>query len=65
MAERQGFEPWVPLPGQLISSQLHSTTLAPLREEQILTTQAINVKGICGVWIKFNSGKFVCDEKIQ
>jgi hypothetical protein len=32
MAERQGFEPWVPLPGQLISSELRSATLAPLQE---------------------------------
>ncbi len=31
MAERVGFEPTVRLPAQLISSQSHSTTLAPLR----------------------------------
>ena len=31
MAERQGFEPWVPLGTHLISSQAHSTALAPLR----------------------------------
>jgi hypothetical protein len=30
MAEREGFEPPVRLPGQLISSQPHSTTLPPL-----------------------------------
>ena len=32
MAEREGFEPPVRLPVQLISSQPHSTTLPPLRE---------------------------------
>ena len=31
MAERVGFEPTVPLPVRLISSQVHSTTLPPLR----------------------------------
>ena len=30
LAERQGFEPWVPLPGQLISSESDSAALAPL-----------------------------------
>ncbi len=30
MAERQGFEPWVPLRAHRISSAAHSTTLAPL-----------------------------------
>lgn len=31
MAERVGFEPTVPLTVRLISSQVHSTTLPPLR----------------------------------
>ncbi|ABF07582.1 hypothetical protein Rmet_0696 [Cupriavidus metallidurans CH34] len=31
MAERVGFEPTVPSPVRLISSQVHSTTLPPLR----------------------------------
>ena len=31
LAERVGFEPTVPLPVRLISSQVHSTTLPPLR----------------------------------
>ena len=31
MAERQGFEPWVPLPGQLLSRQPRSATPASLR----------------------------------
>ena len=33
MAERVGFEPTVPLTVRLISSQVHSTTLPPLRTE--------------------------------
>ena len=36
MAERVGFEPTVPLTVRLISSQVHSTTLPPLRTEQQL-----------------------------
>ena len=31
LAERQGFEPWVPARTHLISSQAHSAALAPLR----------------------------------
>lgn len=31
MAERQGFEPWVPSRARRISSAVHSTTLPPLR----------------------------------
>ena len=31
VAERQGFEPWVPARALLISSQAHSSTLAPLQ----------------------------------
>ena len=31
VAERQGFEPWVPARTHLISSQAHSAALAPLR----------------------------------
>ena len=31
LAEREGFEPSVVLPLRLISSQVHSTTLPPLR----------------------------------
>jgi hypothetical protein len=31
LAERVGFEPTVPSPVRLISSQVHSTTLPPLR----------------------------------
>jgi hypothetical protein len=31
LAEREGFEPSVRLPVRLISSQVHSTTLPPLR----------------------------------
>ena len=31
LAEREGFEPSVMLPPRLISSQVHSTTLPPLR----------------------------------
>src|SRR5690606_27439987 len=31
MAEREGFEPPVPFPAHLISSQAHSATLSPLR----------------------------------
>ena len=31
MAEREGFEPPVELPPRLISSQVHSATLPPLR----------------------------------
>jgi hypothetical protein len=31
MAERQGFEPWVPLPARRISSAVLSTTQPPLR----------------------------------
>ena len=33
MAEKEGFEPPVELPLQLISSQSHSTTLALLRQK--------------------------------
>ncbi len=33
LAERVGFEPTVPLTVRLISSQVHSTTLPPLRIE--------------------------------
>ena len=33
LAERVGFEPTVPLTVRLISSQVHSTTLPPLRTE--------------------------------
>ena len=33
LAEREGFEPSVPLTVRLISSQVHSTTLPPLRTE--------------------------------
>jgi hypothetical protein len=33
MAEREGFEPSVPLPVRRISSAVHSTTLPPLRED--------------------------------
>ena len=36
MAEREGFEPSVPLPAHLISSQAHSATLSPLRAEKLL-----------------------------
>ena len=36
MAEREGFEPPVELPPRLISSQVHSTTLPPLREETVV-----------------------------
>ena len=36
MAEREGFEPSVPLIVRLISSQVHSTTLPPLRTEDQL-----------------------------
>ena len=36
MAERVGFEPTVPLTVRLISSQVHSTTLPPLRVNQII-----------------------------
>ena len=32
LAERQGFEPWGQLPGQLLSRQLHSATLPPLQK---------------------------------
>ena len=32
-AEREGFEPPVPVTGHLISNQAHSTTLTPLRKE--------------------------------
>jgi hypothetical protein len=32
LAERVGFEPTVPLTVRLISSQVHSTTLPPLRD---------------------------------
>ena len=32
LAERQGFEPWVPSRVRRISSAVHSTTLPPLRE---------------------------------
>ena len=35
MAERQGFEPWVPARTHLISSQAHSAALAPLRAAQL------------------------------
>ncbi len=31
LAERQGFEPWVPFQVHRISSATHSTTLAPLQ----------------------------------
>ena len=34
MAEREGFEPPVELPPRLISSQVHSATLPPLRGAQ-------------------------------
>ena len=34
MAERVGFEPTVVLPLRLISSQVHSTTLPPLRDSK-------------------------------
>ena len=36
MAEKVGFEPTVRLPVRLISSQVHSTTLPPLRESAII-----------------------------
>ena len=36
LAERVGFEPTVPLTVRLISSQVHSTTLPPLRTEMQL-----------------------------
>jgi hypothetical protein len=36
LAERVGFEPTVPLTVRLISSQVHSTTLPPLRTEEQL-----------------------------
>ncbi len=36
MAEREGFEPSVLLLVRLISSQVHSTTLPPLRTEKKL-----------------------------
>ena len=35
LAERVGFEPTVRLPVRLISSQVHSTTLPPLRDQKI------------------------------
>ena len=34
LAEREGFEPSVGLPLRLISSQVHSTTLPPLRSAE-------------------------------
>ena len=36
LAEREGFEPSVPLTVRLISSQVHSTTLPPLRTKRLL-----------------------------
>ena len=39
MAEREGFEPPDLLKGQLISSQPHSTTLAPLQIRRFITRQ--------------------------
>ena len=36
LAEREGFEPSVPLTVRLISSQVHSTTLPPLRTKKSL-----------------------------
>jgi hypothetical protein len=33
VAERQGFEPWVPLPARRISSAVLSTTQPSLRDE--------------------------------
>ena len=49
MAEKEGFEPPVELPLQLISSQPHSTTLAPLRlvrgiKENVLSNARFNPK---------------------
>ena len=37
LAERVGFEPTVRLPVRLISSQVHSTTLPPLRVTKIIS----------------------------
>ena len=49
MAEKEGFEPPVELPLQLISSQSHSTTLALLRrrrriKENVLSDARFNPK---------------------
>ena len=41
-AEREGFEPPVPLTAHLISNQAHSTTLTPLRE-RFVCRQSSNV----------------------
>ena len=42
LAERQGFEPWVPARTHLISSQAHSAALAPLRGRRL--SASANVK---------------------
>ena len=41
LAERQGFEPWVPARTHLISSQAHSAALAPLRTAKVQQTQSL------------------------
>ena len=43
LAEREGFEPPVELPLRLISSQVHSTTLPPLRGVQSELVLALRV----------------------
>ena len=44
MAEREGFEPSVDLRLRLISSQVHSTTLPPLRRAQKITGLRVQLK---------------------
>ena len=41
LAERQGFGPWVQLPGQRLSRSPHSTTLPPLRGSKYLFARCI------------------------
>ena len=45
MAERVGFEPTVGLHLRLISSQVHSTTLPPLREARIIPAKRRSSQG--------------------
>ena len=48
LAEREGFEPSDGLPHRLISSQVHSTTLPPLRD-----SKARLYRGLFGFGLRF------------
>ena len=55
MAERQGFEPWVPLQVQRISNPSRSSTPAPLRADLLLGFTHAN-PGVQGrLWIEVST----------